>query len=74
MEIGVKFMPLKIVRSRLLLLPGFLALAVVSMFVQSQDTYASDEKRLSFYHTQTGEHQGIVYSRDGGQISRALDA
>ena len=64
MEIGVKFMPLKIVRSRLLLLPGFLALAVVSMFVQSQDTYANDKKYLSFFHTQAGENQSIVNSRD----------
>ena len=64
MEIGVKLMTLKIVRSRLLLLPGFLALAVVSMFVQSQDTYANDKKCSSFFHTQAGENQNIVNSRD----------
>jgi len=64
MEIGVKLMTLKIVRSRLLLLPGFLALAVVSMFVQSQDTYTNDQNYSSFFHTQAGENQGIVNSRD----------
>jgi hypothetical protein len=56
-------MTLKIVRSRLLLLPGFLALAVVSMVVQSQDTYANDKKYSFFYQTQTGENQSIVNSR-----------
>lgn len=66
-------MILKLLRQRLLLLPGFLALTVVSMLTQSQSTQASDEKRLSFYHTHTGKHLDIVYARGGDYVPSALD-
>lgn len=66
-------MILKLLRQRLLLLPGFLALTVVSMVTHSQNTQASDEKHLSFYHTHTGKRLDIVYARSGEYVPSALD-
>lgn len=48
-------------------------LILVSLAGASHGELGNDERRLSFYHTHTGERLDIVYFRDGAYIPWALE-
>lgn len=54
----------------LLILLGLLA---AGSFTTSINALATDERRLSFYHTHTGKSLDTVYFRDGKYIESALE-
>jgi uncharacterized protein YcbK (DUF882 family) len=62
------------IRDRWLVQTGVISLLVVGFFALAKNTFASVDKRLSFYHTHTGERLDVVYSRNGEYIPAALDS
>jgi uncharacterized protein YcbK (DUF882 family) len=53
--------------------PGFLLLLAAFLAVSPDPAGAVDERRLSFFHTHTGESLDIVYARDGVHLRPALE-
>lgn len=58
-------------RSFILLI--LLGLLTAGSFTTSNDARATDERRLSFYHTHTGQSLDTVYFRDGKYVESALE-
>jgi uncharacterized protein YcbK (DUF882 family) len=52
---------------------GVAALIFCGFFAVAKNSFASNDKRLSFYHTHTGKRLDIVFSRNGEYIPEALD-
>lgn len=66
--------PMTTLYQRYPLLTAVLAAAVLcALPAVGSKTFASQDRRLSFYHTHTGKHLEIAYSRDGHYIPEALD-
>ncbi len=53
-------------------LPVLLSLGVLSVMMSADRAAAVDERRLSFYHTHTGESLDITYARGSEYIDEAL--
>lgn len=60
-------------RLRSFVAPAFLTLLLGFLAGVSQGKLENDERELSFYHTHTGKHLDVVYSRNGAYIPSALD-
>jgi uncharacterized protein YcbK (DUF882 family) len=55
------------------LAPALFGALLVSIATLSQGTVATDERKLSFYHTHTGKQLEVVYWQDGGYREAALE-
>ena len=60
-------------KTKRLLVPAILGIALTSFSTLSQGTLASEARELSFYHTHTGKHLNVVYWEDGRYVDEALD-
>lgn len=60
-------------KTKHLLVPVLLGLALTSVATLSQGTTVADSRELSFYHTHTGKHLNVVYWQNGGYVPSALD-
>ncbi len=60
-------------RSKNFLASALFGALLVSIATLSQETVATDERELSFYHTHTGKRLEVVYWQDGGYKEAALE-